>query len=602
MDRNTDRIFFKSGAAYMLALILGVFLFLGLIALQLMVTNETRFFLGVSLMLLSFLLCVFLGKFGFYISFVLNFMQCLVYTYEYFKFGNRVTALLAAMAFTAMMINLVMQYYITRIAAKIARIEKEHREERGRRINKELEDEMFKRTSLIVSHEKSGSSSEVNEAIGRNIASSLDPLTTLPGRDMITERASRLIAEDINNQRESRVPDNECHPFSVIYLALDNSEIICRRIGHNSMDLFIQNMAHKVREAADPMDMVARIVDADFVILERRKLSDNDLKEYAGKLVKEAARAFESGSDSMNVHISYGIAKYPTDSRFAGELITKAEEAMIGSPAAISGQLPDFSKENIFKGMTKDEINNIFDDAIRSGDIYMVYQPCYSADRELKGFEAFMRFEHKGTFVNPYVFIAAAENSGYMRRIGKFSMLEALKTLSDINKIRSDLTMTVNISPNQLKEENFVRSFASTVAASECYIKNLILDLPEESLITELSDIRSVIEQLTATGVTIALDNFGRGYSSFNAIPLLPVTMLKLDGNFTSSLATNSDVRILTASAIELMHDTDIKVCATGVGEEEQFKILASYGCDTFQGKYLGNVMRAEVLKEFISK
>ena len=329
MDTKTDRIFLKSGAAYMIVLVMGVFLFMALVALQLMVVTETRFLIGIALMLLSFLICVALGKFGFYISFVLNIMLCLVYAYEYFRLGNKDGSVLGGMAFTSMMIILLMQYYITRIAAKISRIEKEQREERGRRINKELEEEMFKRTSLIVSHQHSGSSSEVNEAIGRNIASSLDPLTTLPGRDMITERASRLIAEDINAQRESDIPDNECNPFTVIYLALDNSEIICRRIGHNSMDLFIQNMAHKVREAADPADMVARIVDSDFLILERRKLAGNDLKEYCEKLCRAGARAFEAGSDSMNVHISYGIANYPEDSRIAGELITMAEEAMI---------------------------------------------------------------------------------------------------------------------------------------------------------------------------------------------------------------------------------------------------------------------------------
>ena len=598
MDRRTDRIFFKSGAAYMTVLIAGVFLFLALCALQLMVSTLTRFFLGISLMLLSFMLSVFLGKLGFYISFVLNFMQCLIYTYEYLKFGNQYAAFLAAIAFTTMMVNLLMQYYITRIAAKITKIAKDQREERGRRINKELEEEMFKRTSLIVSHERSGSSSEVNEAIGLNIASSLDPLTTLPGRDMITDRISRLIADDINAQRESTIPDNECKPFTIIYLALDNSEIICRRIGHNSMDLFIQNMAHKIREAADPADMVARIVDADFLILERRKLSQKELTAYADKLMREASRAFEAGSDSMNVHISYGFAMYPQDSRNASELIIKAEEAMLGTSSSENM----LSGDNIFDGMSKDDITAVFDNAIKNGDIYMVYQPCYSSERELIGFEAFMRFEKDDVFVSPQVFIAAAENTGYMRRIGKFSMLESLNMLSEINKVNPKLTMGVNISANQLKEENFVRSFMSTVAAADCDIKNIILDLPEESLITELSGIRSVIEELAGTGVRIALDNFGRGYSSFNAIPLLPVSVLKLDGNFTSDLADKSDVRILTASAIDLMHDTDIRVCATGVGEEDQFEILSGYGCDAFQGKYLGSVMRSDDVKEFIKK
>lgn len=599
MGSKKDRIFFKSGAAYMTVLVSGVLLFLALCALSLMVTTITRFFIGVSLMLLSILLSIFLGKFGFYISFVLNFMQCLIYTYEYLKLHNTNAAFLAAMAFTTMMINLLMQYYITRVAAKITRVAKEQREERGRRINKELEEELFKRTSLIVSHDKSGSSDEVKEAIGLNIASSLDPLTTLPGRDMITERISRLIAEDINTQRESRVPDSECRPFTVIYLALDNSEIICRRIGHNSMDLFTQNMAHRIREAADPADMVARIVDSDFLILERRKLPQKDLANYADKLMREAARAFEAGTDSMDVHISYGFATYPQDSRNASELITKAEESMRGT---VSKHGKSMSGENIFSGMAKEDITAAFDNSIRNGDIYMVYQPCFSAERDLLGFESFMRFEHNGTFVSPHVFIAAAENSGYMRRIGKFSMIEALNTLSEINKIRPELSMAVNISPNQLKEENFVRSFLSTVAASDCDIENIILDLPEVSLITELPEIHSVIEELAGTGVRIALDNFGRGYSSFNAIPLLPVSVLKLDGNFTSDLADNSDVRILTASAIDLMHDTDIRVCATGVGVEEQFKILAGYGCDAFQGKYLGSVMRANDIKAFLAE
>ena len=127
MDKNTDRLFFKSGAAYMIILISGVFLFLALAALQLMVTARTKYFIGVSLMLLSFLLSVTLGKFGFYISFVLNLMQCLIFSYEYFRLGNQAAPLLGAMAFTAMIANLLIQYYITRVAAKIARLEKEHK-------------------------------------------------------------------------------------------------------------------------------------------------------------------------------------------------------------------------------------------------------------------------------------------------------------------------------------------------------------------------------------------------------------------------------------------------------------------------------------------
>ena len=173
-----------------------------------------------------------------------------------------------------------------------------------------------------------GSHQRLSEAIGKNLTTSIDPLTTLPGRDMISERADKLIREDIANMQTSESPDKACRPFTVIYLALDRFDSITRSIGHKSMDLFIQNMAHRLREAADPTDMVARIDDADFVILFRRGLTEEAEIKYADKLAREASRAFAAGLDSMNAKIFYGFAHYPSDSRHAGELIAKAEERM----------------------------------------------------------------------------------------------------------------------------------------------------------------------------------------------------------------------------------------------------------------------------------
>ena len=230
----------------------------------------------------------------------------------------------------------------------------------------------------------------------------------------------------------------------------------------------------------------------------------------------------------------------------------------------------------------------------------MTYQPCFTYDRELCGFEAFLRFERDGKLIPPRVFLSAAENAGYMRRIGGYSMEDSLNTLAAINRIDPNLTMNINISNYQLREPDFIQDFSNIVSASDCNVNNLILDLQEESLKTSLPDIRMTIEELATTGVKMALDNFGRGYSSFNAIPLLPVSILKLDGNFTSSLATDATVRILTRSAISLMHDIDITVTATGVGQEDQFEILAGSGCDRFQGRFLGSAISKAEVEDYV--
>ena len=603
MRNNEGRLFIKNDAVYVTVVFASVVLFIALLAAQIFSGDTNiRYFIGVGLLLLSFLMNVFEGKFGYYITFALNFVQFMIYTYEYIIMRNESAPLLLVLTIMIMVFNLLLQYYVIRIAAKIQHIEDAKRNERGKAIQKELENEMFARTSLIVNHESMGSHQGLSEAIGRNLTSSIDSLTTLPGRDMITERAYKLILEDIATMRESDNPDAACRPFSIIYLALDHFDNITRTIGHKSMDLFIQNMAHRLREAADPTDMVARIDDADFVILYRRVLTPEAETKYAEKLTKEASKAFAAGLDSMNASLHYGFAHYPTDSRHAGELIAKAEERMsraagtLTDPEDTSG-LPG---EEIFKDKSKKEITAIFEQAITDGSFRMTFQPCFTYDRKLTGFEAFLKFDDNGIIVPPPVFLAAAENAGYMRRVGSFSLESSLGALALINKVDPNLTLNINISNYQLREPDFIQSFSNIVSSTECNVDNLVLDLQEESLISSLADIRMTIEELATTGVKMALDNFGRGYSSFNAIPLLPVSVLKLDGNFTSKLASDATVRILTRSAISLMHDIDISVTATGVGQEDQFEILAGSGCDRFQGLFLGAAIDREDLEQYI--
>ncbi len=604
MRNNDSRLFIKNDVVYVTVVFVSVVLFIGLLAFQIFSGDTTtRYYIGAALILVAFLMNIFEGKFGYYITFALNFVQFMIYTYEYIMLHSESAPLLIGMTIVIMVIDLMLQYYIIKVAGRIRGIEDAKRVERGKAIRKEIEDEMFARTSLIVNHESMGSHQALSEAIGRNLTSSIDPLTTLPGRDMITERADKFIREDINNMQENDRPDSVCRPFTVIYLALDHFDNITRAIGHKSMDLFIQNMAHRLREAADPTDMVARIDDADFVILFKRVLSEEAEIKYADKLAKEASRAFAAGIDSMNADIHYGFAHYPADSRHAGELIAKAEERMSKVAAGSNGteeNTSDLPGSGEFKNKTKEEIIAVFERAIADGSIHMAYQPCFTAERKLTGFEAFMRFEKKGRSIPPQVFLAAAENAGYMRRIGSFSMESSLGALSMINKIDPKLTMNINISNFQLREPDFIQSFSNIVSSTDCNVNNLILDLQEESLITSLADIRMTIEELATTGVKMALDNFGRGYSSFNAIPLLPVSILKLDGNFTSRLATDATVRILTRSAITLMHDIDISVTATGVGQEDQFDILAGSGCDGFQGLFMGPAISTDELSQFI--
>lgn len=613
MDTNANRIFFRSGVIYVTVLISSALIFIVLLAMQILsVEPSTIYFIGIALMFLSFLMNIALDKFGFYASFALNFIQFMIYTYEFMVSGNKCAPVLIGMTFTIMVVNLILQYYIVRIASRIYAIKKSNQEERGARITKELEEEMFNRTSLIVSHDKSDKHDKINEAIGENLATSVDPLTTLPGKGMLVNKIDELIAEDISAMQTSTVPSKVSKRFKIIYMALDSSDLMSRELGRRTMDLFIQNMAHKLREAAAPKDIVARVVGGEFIVLTTRDMSLADCEGYAKRLSAACTTAFEGGGESMEVNISSGIACYPEDARNAGELIAKAEDAMNAVYGEGTGVVGNVSMTSLawqsealgkgralFSGKTRDEIASVFERAIADGSFHMVYQPSFNKDKELVGFESFMRFESGDDLIPPPSFLAAAESAGYLKRIGDFSLERSLGALYRVSQKMPGLMLSINISTAQLKGD-FFSTLSNAVSNSGVSLSNIILDIPEEGLFTGIEDIRTTIDKLQSAGVRLALDNFGRGYSSFNTIPLLPITMLKLDGNFTKMLGSDPNVDILTSSVISLMHDIDIKVCATGVGSNRQFESLVSKGCDLFQGKRLGQALKEDGLIEYI--
>ena len=580
-DHREDLNVFGSSKSFFACLTLAFVTFIVLLAMcSISLSASSRFMLCLALGFLSFLINVAFNKFGFFISFILSFMELLIHSYEFLVLKKEGAVNLAIITLMIILINLIQQIYFNSVLRRIYSRRRKEAQERTKVINKQLEDDIFARTKLITSHESEKKNSR--NPVGTDPV--IDTLTTLPGRAMITDRLNKLIYEDLAAMQQAPVPDKKCTPLTIIYTSLDRESLEHLNIGHKSMDLFIQNMAHKLREAAKPEDMVARIYGTEFVVLAKRTIPAEEFVEYKRRLTEAIRSAFNAGGEQIPVNLEFGVALYPEDGVSAEELITKAEEAMTGRVTYGGSEI----LHSRFANMPSAEIIAMFEKAIRSGAFHMEYQPCYDYSGELVGFEAFMRWTEDGHDIIPADFIRAAVKCGYIRRIGNYSLEAALKALARININHPTLTMNINIATDQLKDPGFITQLSNSLSNSGATLDNVILDISEESLFTELPEIRTCIEKLSSMDVKMALDNFGRGYSSFNAIPLLPISLLKLDGNFTHELLNDINVRVLSSAAVTLMHDIDIKVCATGVGDAEQLRLLKDYGCDYYQGAQLG--------------
>ncbi|MBR6880744.1 MAG: EAL domain-containing protein [Clostridiales bacterium] len=608
MDYDENSIFLKNRSSFLTWSVIVTALSLSLLFLQICTFNEPLiFFCSLFLFVLTFFLNLTLGNPGFLISIGLIILQIVVYVHNFSKDRERLWLFLAGMTMISLIVIIMFRLFVRVISSRMEKLRLRALEEHSRRIkgeNEALVKEAMQRTSLIVKHGGREDMNNIADAIKSSGNASLDLLTTLPNRTRIIKHLDTLIDDRISLSQSSIDTEKvDERAITIIYVAAIESDVYSSLLGHRTTDLFIQCMAHRLREKADPGDIVGRVSGNEFVIITDRPLSDGDIIDYAGKLRRAVASSL--GDDGKKVFSGY--ACYPSDGRFPGELVNNAEIAMRGAISNPDGDnIMGYSeiRKNApgrFGDMTVNEIRGIISDALEKDQIRMVYQPMFDRDHNLTGFESFVRWDDPDLGrIDTNDFLSAMEKTGQIFSVGKMCFERSLRMLSKINSLNEKLTLTVNLSAVQLKDGRFLDDYKKVSRDIDFIRSNLIIDIPEESLLTSFDESRNILDEISNEGITLALDNFGRGYSSLNNIPLLPISLVKLDGHFTSDLKEGSHTRYLTSSVISLLDEIGIPVDATGVENEEQFNTLCSFGCTYFQGKYLCDPMDDEKTIDFV--
>ena len=604
MNYDEINLFFKKRNSFITSTVLLTLLFVGGLAAQSFIyQGSLQIFISIFLVVISIVFNLALGTPGFIISLILTIVQIIIYVYRYVLSEQTTRLYMITIALMSLAIILMFQLFFRRIASNMDALRERLEREQNRRINSEthaLIEDTVQRTSLIVRHDNVKEQQNVAEVYEMSVSKPIDTMTTLPNRDMIIDHLDHLIDKSIKEDQNSDKFLSDHNPIYVYYVTVTDQVRFSHKLGHRIVDLSIQTMAHKLREAAHPSDLVGRVSRNEFAVITTRFSSDDEANEYVDVIKKAIA-------DYPHSNFLCGIVQYPRDGRFPGELVHLAESRM-RNPSYVKFMpdheiLPEHLRKaslSDFKDLSIKDLKKIFDDAIANDEIYMVYQPRFNNKKKLTGFEAFARW-NSPTYgvVNTRAFLYYAEKTGNIYEIGRISMGSALKKLVEINAIEPNLTMTINLSITQIRSASIVQDLSAAIEESGCNIKNIIIDIPEEGLTSVTHNIRPVLEKFDSMGLKMALDNFGRGYSSLNNIPLLPISLVKLDGHFTEDMSEGSAQHILTKSIIELLNDIDVAVAATGVGSIEQYNTLVDFGCAYFQGKHLCMPLNARDALEY---
>jgi diguanylate cyclase (GGDEF)-like protein len=413
-----------------------------------------------------------------------------------------------------------------------------------------------------------------------------DNLTHLPNRLMFNERLEHAISLTQRGQKQ----------VALMLLDLDRFKLVNDTLGHLFGDKLLQQTAQRLRECMRAEDTIARLGGDEFAIILENINSQDEIEAFARKIIKLFEPPFFIDDQELHASTSIGIALSPSDSSDINTLIRFTDIAMYESKNRGRNQYTFFSDDLEDSEESIINFENMLREALQQDQFELYYQSIIDIknDEQLIS-EAFLRWNHPARgLLMPIDFIPVLDNSELLFELSCWVITHAQSFQS---LVEQKLGVVPNISINlpssifQLKHyrDKFEQILLNDIKHPECFI----LEVTENTLITDMVNTAQVLNNLHTKGYRIALDDFGTGQSSLSHLRAFPIDTIKIDREFVRDVTRDQNDANLVSAIISLSHDMAISVIAEGVETQQQFDFLADKGCHLFQGFYFSKPMAA---------
>lgn len=392
---------------------------------------------------------------------------------------------------------------------------------------------------------------------------------------------------------------------AIFFIDLDNFKNVNDTLGHDYGDLLLKQFSSTLKGLANENDIVARTGGDEFLVFKSSYASADELKKFAQGVVDIVKQPFDLEGETAHVSASIGVALFPEHGLSINELIKNADLAMYSAKTSGKNAYKFFDSFMDYDFSRKNELDEMLTNVIEKKEVYLLYQPQVNIlTGEISGYEALMRINSELLgFVSPEEFIPIAEDNGMINELGEWALYEACMFNNTIIKNGyGPFKVSVNVSTNQLKKDNFIDIIKSIPAKTGMSLKHLEIEITESVLMQSFEHNLQLINQIKELGVAIALDDFGTGYSSFNYLTQLPIDTLKIDKSFIDDICHNENDKYIANTIISLAHQMNIAVVAEGVESQEQLEILQDQLCDTLQGYLFSKPITASELAKIITQ
>ena len=400
-----------------------------------------------------------------------------------------------------------------------------------------------------------------------------DTLTGLPNRAFMTER----LEEDLARVKREDIP------LAMLCLDLDRFKQVNDTLGHSVGDVLLRAVAGRLRDCVRRSDTVARLGGDEFAIVQSPLTSLESAATLARRIVAVLSEPYDLGEHQVIIGASVGVSLAPDDAMNAESLLKMADMALYRAKADGRGTYCFFEPEMDSRLQGRRRLELDLRQAVGLQEFELYYQPIIDMPSgRICAMEALVRWRHRERgLVLPGQFIPLAEETGLIVPIGTSVLRQAcLHAAAWSGPIR----VAVNVSAAQFKGSGLVDAVADALAEAGLPPERLELEITESALLVDANATLTILRELRAMGVRIAMDDFGTGYSSLGYLRSFPFDKIKIDQSFVRDIETSPDCKAIVRAVTSLGSNLGIVTTAEGVETMAQLDQLRIEGCDQVQG------------------
>ncbi|MFP4253533.1 MAG: EAL domain-containing protein [Halothece sp.] len=423
-----------------------------------------------------------------------------------------------------------------------------------------------------------------------------DPLTKLPNRVAFFKAVNDFINScKIDQKNENCV---------VLILDLNHFKEVNDSFGHQVGDKFLYQVARRLEKITPKKDFLARLGGDEFGIFIPHISHLKEAVTFSMEILEQFQNSFILDDDceylfTPTIGINLGNCGYENSE----DIVRDANIAMSNAKMN-QKKYCIFDQQMLEERRSKLKLEQKLRQAISQEELSLVYQPVVDLKSgEVTGFEALIRWDHSTQGrVSPARFIPLAEETGLISEIGDWILDQACYQLQQWEKLNfygNNLTLSVNISPKQLKERDLVKQIDDLIQKYQINPHCLKLEITETTVLE--IDANPILKNIKKLGVGLYLDDFGMGESSLSRLYQLPLDVMKIDRAFVQGIPKNQRKSAIAQTIINLATSMELRVIAEGIETEAQRQQLLDWGCEKGQGFLFYKPLTVKKATEIIS-